>query len=163
LPGEVGEVLVRGPGVFREYWGLPEQTRESFTDGWFHTGDLAVRDEDGSTVLVDRKKQMLKSGGENIYPAEVEQTLRAHPAVAEAVVIGRPHPKWNEVPFAVVALRAGADADAEELRAFCADRLARFKVPAGFAFVDSVPRTSIGKPNRALLAERYGAPAGETA
>lgn len=159
-PGEVGEVLVRGPGVFRGYWGLPEQTRESFSDGWFHTGDLAVRDADGSTVIVDRKKQMLKSGGENIYPAEVEQTLREHPAVAEAVVIGRPHPKWNEVPFAVVALRGGAEADREELRAFCSERLARYKVPTGFAFVDALPRTSIGKPNRALLAEQYGAPAG---
>jgi fatty-acyl-CoA synthase len=159
-PGEVGEVLVRGPGVFREYWGLPEQTRASFTDGWFHTGDLAVRDEAGHTVLVDRKKQMLKSGGENIYPAEIEQALREHPAVAEAVVIGRPHARWNEVPFAVVSLRPGAGADAEELRAFCAERLARFKVPTGFAFLDALPRTSIGKPNRALLAERYGAVAG---
>jgi fatty-acyl-CoA synthase len=158
--GEVGEIVVRGPGVFREYWGLPDQTRDAFSDGWFHTGDLAVRDEAGFTVIVDRKKQMLKSGGENIYPAEVEQTLREHPAVAEAVVIGRPHPTWNEVPFAVVALRAGTGAAPEELRAFCADRLARYKVPTGFAFVDALPRTSIGKPNRALLAERYGAPAG---
>jgi fatty-acyl-CoA synthase len=159
-PGEVGEVLVRGPGVFLEYWGLPEQTAASFTDGWFHTGDLAVRDESGHTVLVDRKKQMLKSGGENIYPAEIEQALREHPAVAEAVVVGRPHPRWNEVPFAVVALRPGGAADEAELTAFCRERLARFKVPAGFAFVDALPRTSIGKPNRALLAEEYGAPAG---
>jgi fatty-acyl-CoA synthase len=160
VAGEVGEVLVRGPGVFREYWGLPDRTLESFTDGWFHTGDLAVRDDEGFTVIVDRKKQMLKSGGENIYPAEVEQTLREHPAVAEAVVIGRSHPKWNEVPFAVVTLHPGAVADADELQAFCAERLARFKVPAGFALVDSLPRTSIGKPNRALLAERYGIASG---
>lgn len=162
-PGVVGEVLVRGPGVFREYWGLPEQTRDSFTGGWFHTGDLALRDEAGFTFVVGRQKQMIKSGGENVYPAEVEQALQEHPAVAEAVVIGRPHPKWNEVPFAVVALRAGAGVAAEELRAFCAERLAKYKVPAGFAFVDAIPRTSIGKPDRAGLTAQYGSPAGGAA
>lgn len=159
-PEEVGEVLVRGPSVFREYWGLPERTREAFSDGWFRTGDLAVRDAAGFTFIVDRKKQMIKSGGENIYPAEIERVLREHPAVADVVVIGRPHPKWNEVPVAVVALRDGRSADADELRAFCADRLARYKIPTSFVLEEAIPRTSIGKPNRALLAERYGAAVG---
>ncbi|HEV2130685.1 MAG TPA: long-chain fatty acid--CoA ligase [Longimicrobiaceae bacterium] len=162
-PGEVGEVLIQGSNLFLEYWGLPEQTAEAMRDGWFHTGDLARRDADGFTFIAGRKKEMIKSGGENIYPAEVEQVLLQHPQVAEACVIGRPHPKWNEVPFAVVALRPGGDAGEEELRGFCRERLARFKVPAGFAFVAAIPRTSIGKPDRPALIERYGREAVEVA
>ena len=155
-PGEVGEVWLKGPNLFREYWGKPEATRDAFVDGWFRTGDLAWRDEEGYTFVVGRAKEMIKSGGENIYPAEVERVLLDHPEVAEACVIGRAHAKWNEVPFAVVALRAGATADEAGLRAYCGERLARFKVPAGFAFVDALPRTAIGKPDRPLLLSSYG-------
>ncbi len=160
-PGEVGEVVMQGPNLFREYWGRPEETVRAFRGGWFHTGDLATWDEEGFTFIQGRKKQMLKSGGENIYPAEVEQALLEHPEVAEACVIGRPHPKWTEVPFAVVGLRTPDAVDETGLRAFLEGRLARFKIPAGFAFVEVLPRTSIGKPDRPLLEKRYGAPAGD--
>jgi fatty-acyl-CoA synthase len=153
--GEVGELLMQGPNVFREYWGLPEQTAETLRGGWLHTGDLARREPDGFAFIAGRKKEMIKSGGENIYPAEVEQVLLSHPAVAEVCVIGRAHPKWNEVPFAVVAFRPGAAAPDEELRAFCRERLAKFKVPVGYAVVDALPRTSIGKPDRPRLIARY--------
>jgi fatty-acyl-CoA synthase len=161
-PGEVGEVVLQGPNLFREYWRRPDDTEEAFRDGWFRTGDLAYWSEAGFTFISGRKKQMLKSGGENIYPAEVEQALLAHPGVAEACVIGRRHAKWNEVPFAVVALEGGRDVSEEELREFLGERLARFKVPAGFAFVDELPRTSIGKPDRPLLERQFGggAPSG---
>jgi fatty-acyl-CoA synthase len=155
-PGEVGEVVLQGPNLFREYWARPRDTEDAFQGGWFRTGDLAWWTEEGFTFIAGRKKQMLKSGGENIYPAEVEQALLAHPGVAEAVVIGRAHPKWNEVPFAVVVAEPEEEVDEEELRAFLEKRLARFKIPAGFAFVDQIPRTSIGKPDRPLLEERYG-------
>ena len=154
--GEVGEVVLRGPVVFREYWGMEEATRDAFTDGWFHTGDLARREEDGFWFFAGRSKEMIKSGGENIYPAEVERALRQHPGVSDVCVIGRDHPKWVEVPFAVVETRTGAGLDEEELRAFCGERLARYKIPRGFAFVDELPRTPIGKPDRPLLRERYG-------
>jgi fatty-acyl-CoA synthase len=153
--GEVGELLMQGPNVFRGYWGLPEQTDQTLRGGWLHTGDLARREPDGFAFIAGRKKEMIKSGGENIYPAEVEQVLLRHPAVAEACVIGRSHPKWNEVPFAVLALRAGARASESELREFCLERLARFKVPVGFAVVDAIPRTSIGKPDRPALIARF--------
>ncbi|TVR60280.1 MAG: acyl-CoA synthetase [Gemmatimonadales bacterium] len=163
-PGDVGEVVFQGPNLFREYWRRPDATAEAFQDGWFHSGDLARWSEGGLTRIAGRKKQMLKSGGENIYPAEVEQALLEHPEVSEACVIGRPHPVWNEVPFAVVAMRggpeegAGADSGSrdDELRRFLAERLARYKIPKGFAFVDALPRTSIGKPDRPLLEHRYG-------
>jgi fatty-acyl-CoA synthase len=155
-PGEVGEVVLQGPNLFRKYWARPRDTEDAFQGGWFRTGDLAWWTEEGFTFIAGRKKQMLKSGGENIYPAEVEQALLAHPGVAEAVVIGRAHPKWNEVPFAVVVAEFGVEVDEEELRTFLGERLARFKIPAGFAFVDQIPRTSIGKPDRPLLEQRYG-------
>jgi fatty-acyl-CoA synthase len=153
--GEVGELLMRGPNVFREYWGLPEQTAETLRGGWLHTGDLARREADGFAFIAGRKKEMIKSGGENIYPAEVEGVLLQHPAVAEACVLGRPHPKWNEVPVAVVAFRDGTHPDADELRSFCRERLARFKVPVEFCVVDAIPRTSIGKPDRPDLIARF--------
>lgn len=154
--GEVGEVVLRGPVVFREYWGMEDATAEAFSDGWFRTGDLARREEDGFWYFAGRRKEMIKSGGENVYPAEVEQALREHPSVSDACVIGREHPKWVEVPFAVIEADAGDRPDGEALRAFCRERLAGYKIPSGFAFVDALPRTPIGKPDRALLRERYG-------
>lgn len=154
--GEVGEVALRGPVVFREYWGMEEATDASFSDGWFHTGDLARRDEDGFWHFAGRKKQMIKSGGENIYPAEVESVLRTHPAVADACVIGRTHPKWIEVPFAIVETEPDARVDGDELASFCEGRLASYKIPKGWAIVSELPRTPIGKPDRPRLQEEYG-------
>jgi len=155
-PGEVGEIWLRGPNIFQGYWNLPRETHESFTEGWFRTGDLARREPDGHTFIVGRKKEMLKSGGENIYPAEVEAVLAQHPAVAEACVIGRPDEVWGEVPRAVVVLHPGAETTAEELRTFAAQHLARFKVPKEWIFADSLPRTSIGKIARGEVKDRYG-------
>ena len=159
-PGEVGEIVLQGPNLFREYWGRPQETEEAFAGGWFRTGDLASWDAEGFTFIAGRKKQMLKSGGENIYPAEVEQAILEHPEVAEVCVIGRPHPKWSEVPVAIVAPREAGAVTADQLRDFLETRLARFKVPADFAFVDAIPRTSIGKPDRPLLERTFGRPEG---
>lgn len=155
-PGEVAEVVLRGPVVFREYWGMEEATEEAFSDGWFHTGDLARRAEDGFWYFAGRKKEMIKSGGENIYPAEVEDVLQDHPAVSDACVIGRSHPKWVEVPFAVVEVGPDVGVDEDGLRSFCDDRLARYKIPKGWAFLEELPRTPIGKPDRSGLREEYG-------
>jgi fatty-acyl-CoA synthase len=154
--GTVGEVLFQGPNLFQGYWGQPEATAEAHHGGWFHTGDLARMAADGSGFVVGRRKQMLKSGGENIYPAEIEQALLKHPAVAEVAVIGRPHPQWNETPFAVVALHPGAATSEEDLQTFLAPRLARFKIPRGFAFVPTLPRTAIGKPDLPSLQRTWG-------
>jgi fatty-acyl-CoA synthase len=144
-PGVTGEIVVRGPNVFFEYWGQAAATSEALHDGWFRTGDLGVRDADGYFWVHDRKKNMIISGGENIYPAEVERVFLEHPHVADVGVVGRPDLKWNEVPVAYVVLRKGAACDAATLRAHAALHLARFKVPRDIVFVDDLPRTALGK------------------
>jgi fatty-acyl-CoA synthase len=144
-PDTPGEIAVRGPNVFFEYWGNEAATREALRDGWYRSGDIGRRDADGYFFVHDRKKNMIISGGENIYPAEVERVLLEHPAVAECGVIGRPDPRWNEVPVAYVIPRAGCCADAEALEAHLLTQLARFKVPRKFVFVDDLPRTALGK------------------
>jgi fatty-acyl-CoA synthase len=155
-PGGVGEVVVRGPSVMKEYWRLPEETARALRDGWLHTGDLGRLDEEGDIWIVDRLKDLYISGGENVSPAEVEAVLCAHPAVAEAAVIGVPDERWGEVGRAVVVLRPGAAASAEELRAFCAERLARFKIPASVVFADALPRNPTGKLLKAEIRQRFG-------
>jgi fatty-acyl-CoA synthase len=146
LPPEApGEIAVRGPNVFFEYWGNTAATREVLRDGWFRTGDIGRRDADGYFFVHDRKKNMIISGGENIYPAEVERVLLEHPDVADCGVIGRPDAKWDEVPVAYVIPRAGCRADAEALTAHLLTHLARFKVPREFVFVEDLPRTALGK------------------
>ena len=149
--GTPGEVEVRGPNVLREYWGNAAATTEALHDGWYRTGDIATRDTDGHFFIHDRKKNLIISGGENIYPAEIERVLGTHPAVADSAVIGRPDPRWQEVPVAYVILRPGAAADAPILRAYLQDQLARFKVPRDIHFVDSLPRTALGKVQHFLL------------
>jgi fatty-acyl-CoA synthase len=144
-PDTPGEIAVRGPNVFFEYWGNEAATREALRDGWYRTGDIGRRDADGYFFVHDRKKNMIISGGENIYPAEVERVLLEHPDVADCGVIGRPDPRWDEVPVAYVILRAGCRADAEVLKAHVSAQLARFKVPREFVFVDDLPRTALGK------------------
>ncbi|MCX4767722.1 long-chain fatty acid--CoA ligase [Streptomyces sp. NBC_01275] len=143
--GELGEITLRGPKVFAGYWRDEQATAAVLRDGWFHTGDIGHVDEDGFLYIDDRKKDMIVSGGENIATPEVERVLYAHPAVLEAAVVGLTHPRWGEVPRAFVVLRPEANAGAEELREFCRARLARFKVPARFDFVDELPRTPSGK------------------
>ncbi|BBY38035.1 fatty-acyl-CoA synthase [Mycobacterium mantenii] len=143
--GTVGEITVRGPKVFSGYWRDADATAAAIRDGWFHTGDMGRRDEDGYLYVEDRKKDMLISGGENIASPEVERVLYEHPAVLEAAVVGHPDEKWGEVPKAIVVLRTGAEATAGELIDFCRDRLARFKVPRYVEFIDALPRTPSGK------------------
>lgn len=156
-PDEPGEIWLRGPNVFSGYWGRPEATAEAFSAGWFRTGDLAVRDEAGRAFVVGRSKEMYKSGGLNVYPAEVEALLAQHPAVAEACVIGVPDAQWGEVGRAVVALRPGAALDEAALIAWCEGRLARYKTPRSAVFVPALPRNSLGKVNRGELKRAHGA------
>jgi len=153
-PGIAGEVVVRGPQVFFEYWGNAAATTETLRDGWYHSGDIGTRDADGHFFIHDRKKNMIISGGENIYPAEVERVLVAHADVAEAAVIGRADPKWQEVPVAYVVRRAGASCDGRALEAHLLRELARFKVPRDYVFVDGLPRNAMGKVQHFVLRER---------
>lgn len=144
-PGEVGEILVRTEKVMKGYWRNTAATGEAFLDGWMRTGDLARQDHDGYITIVDRAKDMLISGGVNVYPSEIEAVLHAHPAVAEAAVVGRRDDEWGEVPIAFVMTHGQADVDADQLRAWCGDRLARLKVPRTVELVDEFPRTGSGK------------------
>ncbi|WJR76431.1 AMP-binding protein [Bradyrhizobium sp. NP1] len=144
--GTVGEIVVRGPNVFVQYWRNEGATREALQDGWYRTGDIAVRDIDGFFWVRDRKKNLVISGGENIYPAEVERVLQEHPDVAECAVIGRDDPRWQEVPVAYVIRRNGHhQAEADDLKAHVQAQLARFKVPREIIFVADLPRTALGK------------------
>ncbi|MFZ2349798.1 MAG: long-chain fatty acid--CoA ligase [Candidatus Bipolaricaulis anaerobius] len=154
-PGEAGELLIRGPHVCTGYWRNPEATTEAIVDGWFRTGDLARRDNEGFYYIVGRVKDMIISGGENIYAAEVEATFREHPAVADAALIGTPDPKWGEVGLMVVVLKPGAAATTEELQAFCGERLARYKVPKKVVFAETLPYSAYGKVLKAELRARY--------
>jgi fatty-acyl-CoA synthase len=150
-PDTPGEIVVRGPNVFTEYWHNEAATREALHDGWYRTGDIGRRDADGYFWVHDRKKNLIISGGENIYPAEVERVLLEHPDVAECGVIGRSDPKWDEVPVAYVIRRAGCAVEAENLTAHVSTQLARFKVPREFVFVDDLPRTALGKVQHFML------------
>ena len=154
-PGSVGEIVVRGDQLMRGYWNLPEATREALQDGWMHTGDAGRLDDEGYLFIQDRLKDMIVSGGENIYPREVENALFEHAAVADAAVIGVPDPKWGESVKAIVMLRAGARADADELIAFCKGRLAGFKCPRSVDFIDALPSNASGKVLKKDLREKY--------
>ncbi|MFI5674029.1 acyl-CoA synthetase [Streptomyces cellulosae] len=154
--GETGEVVVRGPHVMPGYWGLPEETAAAFADGWFRSGDAARIDEDGYVFIVDRIKDMIISGGENIYPAEIEDLLLAHPDIVECAVIGVPDDKWGEVPRAVVVPREGASLDPDEVLAALAGRLAKYKIPKSVVLADELPRTASGKLLKARVRKRFG-------
>jgi fatty-acyl-CoA synthase len=152
-----GELLVEGPTVMSGYWNRPRDTSQALTDGWLHTGDVAVTDTDGYLTIVDRVKDVIISGGENVYPAEVEQALYAHPDVADCAVIGVPDERWGEVGRAVVVLREGARADAAGLLAALDGRLARYKIPASVVFAADLPRGGSGKLLKRPIRARYGA------
>jgi fatty-acyl-CoA synthase len=143
--GTPGEVRVRGPNVMAGYWNRPEETAKVLRDGWFYSGDIGFLDEDSYLVLVDRKKDMIISGGENVYPAEIEKVLEQHPAVAEVAVVGRADARWGEVPVAFVVLRKGSHASCEELLELCARRIARYKTPKEILVRDALPRNAAGK------------------
>jgi fatty-acyl-CoA synthase len=146
-----GELVVRGPNVFSGYWRNPKATAAAFTDGWLSTGDVAERDEEGFYRIAGRIKEMVISGGENVYPAEIEDVLHAHPDVVEAAVVGVPDERWGEACAAFVVLRDGATTSAAALAEHCGERLARFKVPKTFTVVDELPRSSMGKVLKADL------------
>jgi acyl-CoA synthetase (AMP-forming)/AMP-acid ligase II len=153
--GEIGEVIVRGDHIMKEYWKLPEETKQTLKDGWVYTRDMARMDKDGYIYLVDRKSEMIITGGLNVYPNEVEQVLYQHPAVLEAVVFGIPDKDWGESIKAVVALKSGMVASEEELIAFCKSRLASYKKPKSIEFTAGVPKTPEGKVLRRELREPY--------
>jgi long-chain acyl-CoA synthetase len=153
--GEIGEVCLRTPAHMLEYWGMPETTATTLIDGWVHTGDAGRLDEDGYLYISDRLKDMIIVGGENIYPAEIENVLAQHPAVADVAVIGVPDDKFGEAVHAFVATRPGAEVRPRDLFVFCRDRIASFKIPSRFEFIDRVPRNPSGKILRRELRDRF--------
>ena len=157
-PGESGEVLVRGKHIMKAYWNRPDATADTIVDGWLRSGDVATVDEEGFVYIQDRIKDMIISGGENVYPAEVESVLMRHPQILEAAVIGQPSEKWGESPVAVVVPR-GEDLDAAGVVSFCKDKLARFKQPVSVYFIDQIPRNPSGKILKRVLREKFPGPA----
>jgi fatty-acyl-CoA synthase len=149
----VGEVVARGDGVMMGYWNQPDSTAQVLRNGWLHTGDLGTVDENGYVLIVDRKKDIIISGGENISTIEVEQVILQHPAVLECAVVGVPDPHWGETPKAFVTLRPGGKATAQEIIDFCRSRMAHFKVPRAVAFGE-LPKTSTGKTQKFILRDR---------
>jgi acyl-CoA synthetase (AMP-forming)/AMP-acid ligase II len=143
--GMVGEIIVQSDSLMVEYWRKPEETREVLIDGWLHTGDLGYYDEKGFIYIVDRKKDMIVTGGENVYSREVEEILYMHPAVAEVAVIGIPDPKWVERVHAVVALKPDVAAVDHDIIAFCKEHLASYKAPKSVEFIESLPKNPQGK------------------
>ena len=152
---EVGEIIVKGDSVTPGYWHLPEETAKALKDGWLHTGDLAVVDSEGYVNIVDRKKDMIVTGGENVYSTEVENILYEHPAILEAAVIGIPDEKWGEAVHACVVLKEGETATEEEIIAFCKENLARYKAPKSVEFLSALPRTGSGKIYKKGLRDKY--------
>ncbi len=152
---------MRGPNVTSGYWRLPAETAAAFTDDWFHSGDIAVVDDEGYVTIVDRLKDMFISGGENVYPVEVEKYLHENPAVADCAVIGVPDDMWGEVGRAVVVLRPDVSATPEAILAGLAGNIANYKIPKSVVLVDALPRTATGKLLRAKLRESYGEHQGE--
>lgn len=158
--GEPGEIWLSGPSITSGYWNRPEETARAFTaDGWFRTGDIARRDEEGFVTLVDRLKDMFISGGENVYPSEIEMALLDHPSIAEAAVIGVADERWGEVGRAFVVVRPGCVVDPADLASHCGARIARYKVPKAFLLTDALPRTASGKIQKHIL-RAWTAPGG---
>jgi acyl-CoA synthetase (AMP-forming)/AMP-acid ligase II len=153
--GTIGEVLVRGPQLMRGYWNLPEASAEALRGGWMHTGDAATMDDEGFVYIQDRVKDMIVSGGENVYPREIEDVLFQHPAVADAAVIGVPDAQWGEAVKAVVVLRAGKTATESELVDHCRAKLAGYKRPRSVDFIAELPRNPSGKVLKRELREPY--------
>ena len=153
--GQVGEIVVRGANVMKGYWKMEGETRQALRGGWLHTGDMGRIDEEGYIFLVDRKKDVIKSGGENIYSREVEEAIASHPAVEEVAVVGVPDERWGEAVKAVVVLREGAECSESEIHESCRGKLAAFKQPKSISFVETLPKNITGKILKAELRERY--------
>jgi long-chain acyl-CoA synthetase len=154
-PGTVGEIIAQSDSVMMEYWKKPKESAETVVDGWLRTGDLAYYDERGFIYIVDRKKDMIVSGGENVYSREVEEVLYKHPAVAEVAVIGVPDPTWVERVHAVIALKSDAAATEKEMIAFCKKHIASYKAPKSVEFVDALPKNPQGKILKKVVRSRY--------
>jgi acyl-CoA synthetase (AMP-forming)/AMP-acid ligase II len=159
-PGEPGEVICRGDHVMVGYWNRPEETAKAIVDGWLHTGDVAIVDKDGYVYIHDRIKDMIISGGENIYPAEIENVLLAHPSISDAAVIGQQSARWGEVPLAVV-VRTDESLTVDDVLAFTQGKLARYKQPRGAVFVTEIPRNPSGKALKRILRDQYPEPAAD--
>ena len=159
--GDVGEVIVSGPHLMKEYWNRPDATAETIRDGWLYTGDLATVDSEGFVYIQDRKKDMIISGGENIYPAEIENILVSHEQIVEAAVIGQPSDKWGESPVAIVVKKLGASLSAQDIMAHCKGKLASFKQPKAIEFIEEIPRNPSGKILKRILREEFPGPAPE--
>lgn len=153
--GAAGELLIRGPHVCSGYWRNPEATAKAIVDGWFHTGDMVHKDEDGFYYIDGRYKDMIKSGGENVYAAEVEAAVREHPAVKDAALIGKPDKTWGEVGLMIVVLEDGGQVTEKELKEHCAGRIAKYKIPKEFIFADGLPYSAYGKVEKLKLKEKY--------
>jgi len=153
--GEVGEILAKGHNVMKGYWNMPEETAKTLRNGWLHTGDMGRMDDEGYIYIVDRKKDMIISGGENIYPKEIEEVLYTHPSILEAAVIGVPDEKWGEAVKAVVVLKEGEKVTEDEIIEFCKKNLAGYKKPKSVNFIDTLPRTPSGKVLKPELREKY--------
>jgi acyl-CoA synthetase (AMP-forming)/AMP-acid ligase II len=154
--GEVGEAVYRGPNIMKEYYNDPQGTAEAFRGSWFHSGDLVRQDEEGFFYVVDRKKDMIVSGGENIYPAEVEEVLYKHPKILEAAVIGVHDEEWGESVKAIVVTKPGETLTEEEVIEFCKEHLASYKKPRSVDFIDALPRNPAMKVLKTVLRQRYG-------
>jgi fatty-acyl-CoA synthase len=154
-PGEVGELVLAGPHLCSGYWHQPEITAEVYRDGWWHTGDLVSCDAEGYYFIAGRKKDLFISGGENIYPAEIENVIVSHPAVLEVAVIPQPDARWGEVGVAIVVPRVPESVTSEEILAYCASRLARYKLPRAIYFAAALPRNVMGKVQKAELVKQF--------
>lgn len=154
-PGQFGEIIARGPNVMQGYWHRSEETEEALRGGWLRTGDVATVDSDGYIYIVDRKKDLIISGGENISPREVEEVIYQHPKVRECSVIGIPDDRWGEQVRAIVVLRPDETLVESELLSFCKARLAKYKMPKSIVFVDQLPKDPVGKIQKRILRESY--------
>jgi long-chain acyl-CoA synthetase len=155
--GECGEVIARGANVMKGYWNRPEITKSALHGGWMHTGDIGRLDADGFLYIMDRKKDMIKPGSENVYSPEVESMILGHPSVLEAAVIGVPHEKWGEAIRAVVVCRPDCSIEEMELIAWCRERMTHFKCPTSVVVAEALPKGGTGKIQKNVLRERYGA------
>jgi long-chain acyl-CoA synthetase len=154
--GQIGEIIARGPNVMKGYWKRDDINKEVLRGGWMHTGDMGAFDERGFVYILDRKKDMIKTGSENVFSPEVESVLMSHPAVLEAAVIGVPHEKWGETIRAVIALRPDQDVGADELIAWSREKLTHFKCPTSVVFVEALPKGGTGKVQKNVLRDQFG-------
>jgi len=157
--GVCGEVISRGANVMQGYWNRPDITKEVLRGGWLHTGDLGALDEEGFLYILDRKKDMVKPGGENVYTPEIESVIMAHPEILEIAVIGVPHEKWCETIRAVATRREGSSLTEQQLIEWCRDRMTHFKCPTSVVFVEALPKGGTGKIQKNVLREKYGSAA----